>query len=221
VFSFLSLTPTRLLIRTARRTAVSRSKLVIVVVLAAWSLAAGCGGASEKPVREASKSPTASTTLADGRRILALTKGSTITVPAPGATGVVTASTPVSLEFTKVECAARIPGVGFDKKYRNIDLVAARGKQLCLVELAVTNVGRKKNFFTSRDISKLRTTDGREFAMTRKTYDYQAIADQNGQHLASTADLIKPGVTKYDYTIYELPTAEKPDAVLYDIVAAG
>jgi hypothetical protein len=199
---------------------VSRSKLVIVVVLAALSLAAGCGGSSDKPAKKSSKSPTAETTLADGRRVLALTKGSSITVPAPGATGVVTASTPVELEFKKLECAAKIPGVGFTKKFKNVDLVASKGRQLCLVELAVTNVGKKKNFFSSRDIAKIRA-GGREFAMTRKTYDYQAIADQNGQALASTADMIKPGQTKYDYTIYELPAAATPDAVLYDIVTAG
>jgi hypothetical protein len=198
---------------------VGRSKIVIVVVLAALSLVAACGG-SDKPAKKTSSEPSAVTTLADGRRVLALAAGSTITVPAPGATGVVTAATPVKLTFEKLDCATMIPGVGFDKKYHNVDLVAGKGKQLCLVELAVTNVGKKKNFFSSRDIAKIRA-GGREFAMTKKTYDYQAIADQNGQQLASTADLIKPGRTKYDYTIYELPADAKPDAVLYNIVTAG
>ncbi|MET3962318.1 hypothetical protein ABIE44_002252 [Marmoricola sp. OAE513] len=192
----------------------NRSLALPVVAVLSLALLGGCGGDHGD-----AKKPSIRKSAADdeGRNVLELTKGSTVTVAAPSAKGVVSSRTPVSLEFRDLECAANLPGVGFDKKYRNIDLVAPKGKQLCLVELAVTNIGDRKNFFSSRGIARLRTDEG-EFAQTDQTYDYQGIADARGTQLASTSDLIRPGKTKSDFAVYEIPAKAEPQAVVYDIV---
>lgn len=193
---------------------------VIVVCLA---LVSGCGGDDKDPAAAPSSPATVD---AQGRLVLGLTAGSTITVPAPGSTGVISEETPVSLEFSGLECAPRLPDLGYNRKGRNVDLVAKDGNQLCLVALAVTNTGEDKNFFSSRvgpgvRFAALQTADGQEYGLTRKRYDQQGIADARGQQLASTADLIKPGETKYDYAIYEIPAGSVAAAVVYDVAAVG
>lgn len=186
--------------------------LAALVAFALGCSLAACGGTEdEKP--EAGTTPTPTT----GGTVLELTEGSTLTVAAPGATGVVSDSTPVSLEFEALTCAETLPGFGF-RRSKVVDLVAGTGNQLCLVETAVTNAGKKPNFFSSREISRLRTADGSTYPITEKTINYQAIADSRSTRLASTSDLITAGATKYDYAIYEVPAAAEPEAVVYRVV---
>lgn len=200
-----------------------RSALAVCAVLLV--LATGCGGDDEK-TDAAAPEPSAALASTDdrGRQVLPLSTGSEVVVPAPGSTGVVSEATPVSLAFETLECAPSLPGVGYDDKGRKVDLVAGEGNQLCLVSLAVTNAGTEKNFFSSRigpDVrfAALRTADGQEYGLTTQTYDYQGIADSKGQQLASTSDLMAPGQTKYDYSVYEIPSGATAESVVYDPAA--
>lgn len=126
-------------------------------------------------------------------------------------------TTPVEVAFDSMTCAATLPGVGVDDDFENIDFVAAEGDQACLIELAVTNTGKKPNSFGSRNYATLRTMDGTEFSVTSQDYDEQGIALAKDREPSFTSDGIQPGKTKYDAIIIEIPEGATPADLVYNV----
>jgi len=119
-------------------------------------------------------------------------------------------TTPVRVRFDDVECDDEFDDYGLDPDGRVTDVEAPKGKQLCLVALAVTNVAPKPVKWSSDLTATLLASDDKEYPLSDLRWSPGQAASEAGRQYSGDGDLMPPRATEYDYAMFELPDEVKP-----------
>lgn len=147
--------------------------------------------------------------------VLSLTEGASKTLLGHSDSGQ-SEEAPFTVVFDTLTCAETIPNAGLDENFESGPLVADDGNQVCIVELEVTNDGKKPATFSSQSVANVRTTDGTEYSETDEMFDDQGFLQEKDRDPSYTMDEVQPGQTKYDVIAFELPTDAEPVELVYD-----
>lgn len=154
---------------------------------------------------------------------LELVPGASVVLPAITDDGLFSLSTPVTAAFDRMECGTTLPGMEHDTEtYETKDWVAEPGKQACMIILAITNNGDSPVRFDSEYDVMLLAANGKTYATpANRMYEVEDYAAANNMKSASDVDLMNPGDTQYDFTMWEIPLDTTPQAYQYDIYVSS
>lgn len=120
------------------------------------------------------------------------------------------------VRYESVECRRAFPGMALDPDtYDDTDAVAASGKKLCLVTLAVRNIDRRPGFWyiSYSSDAVLRTSRRWAYSPWDEPYSQGQIAILRGVEFAGDSNYIQPRETQYDFILYEIPKRLRPRAL--------
>jgi hypothetical protein len=186
----------------------------VLALLFAVSVATGCATAGDDVVTAPTASPSPSDQ--DTSMEVVLRPGETVLLDGYTDRGESGPRVPMQVAVESVSCTNRVPDADVDEFDRLVDMTAAAGEQLCLIQLSVTNEGDQAAWFAADLDGILRTDDGQVHRPAPAGYNPELLAEQSGLPYAASIDGVAPGETAHDFVIYPTPEGLAIDALVFD-----
>jgi hypothetical protein len=189
--------------------------LILVVAIGA----AGCGSTDGQAAPPSAPAAGPTEAVAGGEITgplgLALQPGSSAVVEGYTDAGEDGPRVPMEVAYESMECVISLPEADVDEFNKPVDMTAADGEQLCLVQLSVTNVGEQAGWFAADLDAVMEAGDGQTYDPSPAGYDPALMAEQKDLAYAASAQGMAPGETAHDFVVYPIPLDVEPVALVF------